>query len=59
MKDDKLQRGDVVKNKKYGHIVVDETFISPSHGLRIKGHTYKQWKRKEIIVDFSECDTLD
>ncbi len=54
-----LQRGDVVKNSKYGHVVVDETFKSPPHGVRIKGHTYKGWERKDIIVDFEECEICD
>lgn len=58
MTDKKLQKGEIVKNERYDHVVVDDTFKSPSRGLRIRGHTYKGWRRKNVIVDYSECELI-
>lgn len=58
MNKEKLEKGDLVKNRKHGNIVVDEVFRSPNHGIRIKGHKYDRWKRKDIIVDFDECEVM-
>ncbi len=59
MESEDLEPGDVVKNSKYGHVVVDETFKSPPHGIRIKGHTYERWEKKKIIVDLEECEVCE
>lgn len=58
MNDKKLQEGDIVKSERYDHVVVDETFVSPTHGLRIKGHTYIGWDKKKVVVDYSECEVM-